>query len=146
MTITTSTVSPASETGRTRRGLRVRRIATAVAMAAAALGGSVVTAAPASAATAASFCFTFANPPSHTSYANRPVYLYQELPHGWEVVRSGYTGSNGCGSFYNLSAPYRYQVRAYLSTSYQTWDGWSAVAPGDGRGYYLGNNAVFRTR
>ncbi len=125
--------------------VRTRTAAVAVALAAAA-GTTVATAGPAAAASAVTFCFSFANPPTHSLYANRPVYLYQQLPHGWELYRSGYTGSNGCGTFYNTPQSAPVAVRAYTSTAYQTWDGWSAVAPAGSRTYYLGHNSVFRTR
>lgn len=41
-----------------------------------------ITASPASAATAVTFCFKFQNPPTFSSYANLPVFLEEQLPHG----------------------------------------------------------------
>ena len=108
--------------------------------------GTVTTTANAS--SAVSFCFTFANPPTHSAYANRPVFLYYKAPHGWEYLgRSGYTGSNGCGTFYNTPTNVQLAVRAYTSTAYQTWDGWSQyLAPSGSGGANLGNGMVYRTR
>lgn len=126
---------------------RVRTALVATALAAAATAGTVATAAPASAASAVTFCFTFANPPTFTTYANRPVFLYYAAPHGWQYLRSGYTGANGCGTFYNVSTSNAVAVRAYLNTTYQTWDGWApSTAPAGGGSYYLGKGQVYRTR
>ena len=128
---------------RTRTGTAV--VATALAVAA--VSGTVATATPASAASAVTFCFSFANPPTFTTYANRPVFLYFKAPHGWEYLRSGTTGANGCGTFFNTSTSNALAVRAYVSTTYQTWDGWAPYsAPAGGGSYYLGKGQVYRTR
>jgi hypothetical protein len=144
MSITT-TPTAAGET-KPRIG-RLRRFGTAVLMAAAVIGGSVATAAPASAASAVSFCFTFANPPAHSAYANQPVYLNEKLPHGWDLRYSGRTNASGCGTFYNTNTANPLWVRAYTSTAYQTWDGWTPYYANAGAGgVNLGKGMVYRTR
>jgi hypothetical protein len=126
---------------------RVRKAAAVLALTAAAGATALVNAPAASAASAVSFCFTFANPPAHSAYANRPVYLYAQLPHGWDLVKSGTTNASGCGTFYNTPTNTKLMVRAYTATAYQTWDGWSQYyAPTGSAGYSLGKGMVYRTR
>lgn len=102
----------------------------------------------ASAASAVSFCFKYSNPPTFSAYANKPVFLYYKAPHGWEYLgRSGYTGSNGCGTFYNTPTNVQLAVRAYTSTPYMAWDGWSQYASNTGSGSnFLGHGNVYRIR
>ena len=103
---------------------------------------------PASAATAVRFCFTYSNPPTFSAYANKPVFLYYKAPHGWEYLgRSGSTGANGCGTFYNTPTNVQLAVRAYTSTPYMAWDGWSQYSSHTGAGTnHLGNGNVYRIR
>lgn len=145
--MTTTTAKVAATDAPTQRTSRLRRFGAAVVMAAAVFGGTVATAAPASAASAVSFCFTFANPPAYSAYANQPVYLYQKLPSGWNLVSSGRTNSSGCGTFYGTNTNSQLSVRAYTSTAYQTWDGWTPyyANPGAG-GVNVGKGMVYRTR
>jgi hypothetical protein len=129
-----------------RRALR--RALTAFLLSFGLIAGLSAMAAPAQAATAVSFCFKFANPPSFSTYANRPVFLYYKAPHGWEYLgRSGQTNSNGCGTFYSTPTNVQLAVRAYSNTQYQTWDGWSQYLANTGSGTAnLGSGLVYRTR
>jgi hypothetical protein len=139
-----------SEPRQGRRSPRraVRRALTALLLSLGLVTGLGAIAAPAQAASAVSFCFKFANPPTFSTYANRPVYLYYKAPHGWEYLgRSGYTNWNGCGTFYNTPTNARLAVRAYVNTTYQTWDGWSQYSSSTGSGgANLGKGLVYRTR
>ena len=148
-----STIAPHQDATDTRRSLstggRFRRMLVGVLLALGMSVGTVATVAvPAQAASAVSACFTFANPPTHSAYANRPVFLYYKAPHGWEYLgRSGYTGSNGCATFYNTPTNVQLMVRAYINTQYQTWDGWSQYYANTGTGgANLGRGMVYRTR
>ena len=131
-----------------KKPTRIRKMALASLATLSTLGATAaLDASPASAATAVTFCFRFQNPPNFTSYANRPVYLYDQLPHGeWRLLRSGSTNASGCGTFYNTNPTVPLAVRAYTSTAFQTWDGWSQIA-GVGNGTSnLGTGNVWRTR
>lgn len=132
---------------------KIRTITLAALTGLATIGATAaLPAAPTSAATSVTFCFDFANPPSWTDYANRPVYLYDALPSGeLRLIRTGTTNAAGCGTFYNTNPTVRMYVRAYIATAYQTWDSWSAWSashpanPGNG-GVNLGTGLVNRTR
>ena len=149
---TQTTTQPQQSTSESPRGRSPRRIVRRALMALLLSLGLVTgvgaMAAPAQAASAVSFCFKFANPPTFSTYANRPVFLYYKAPHGWEYLgRSGYTNSNGCGTFYNTPTNARLAVRAYVNTQYQTWDGWSQYSSYTGSGgANLGKGLVYRTR
>jgi hypothetical protein len=151
-TQTTTTTEIQDSTPEARQGRSPRRILRRALMAfLLSLGlvtGLSTMAAPAQAASAVSACFKFANPPTFSTYANRPVFLYYKAPHGWEYLgRSGYTNWNGCATFYNTPTNARLAIRAYVKTPYQTWDGWSQYSSNTGwGGENLGRGLVYRTR
>jgi hypothetical protein len=129
-----------------RRALR--RALTAFLLSLGLIAGLSAMAAPAQAASSVSFCFKFANPPTFSTYANRPVFLYYKTPHGWEYLGTrGTTNSAGCGTFYGTPTNVQLAVRAYVNTQYQTWDGWSQYLANTGSGgASLGHGLVYRTR
>ncbi len=155
-TLTTPATTPAStETAPTpaaparRSRSRVRRLVVAMMMALGLLGTLSVTAPPANAASSVGACFTFANPPTHSKYAGYPVYLYYKATNGqWLQYQNrwGYTNSAGCATFYNTPTGVQLAIRAYTSTAYMTWDGWSSIAYPGSAGAQLGNFMVYRTR
>ena len=105
-------------------------------------------AAPTAAATSVTFCFKYANPPSFSAYATKPVYLYEVRPNGQagRLLRSGSTNASGCGTFYNVDGSTAVAVYAY-TTGVQTWEGWSQYSAAIGRGpANLGTGMVYRTR
>lgn len=126
----------------------LRRVVVSLLLSLGLVTGLSAMAAPAQAASAVSFCFKFANPPTFSTYANQPVYLYYKAPHGWEYLgRSGTTNAYGCGTFYSTPTNVQLAVRAYTSTQFQTWDGWSQYVSNTGSGTAgLGNGLVYRTR
>lgn len=148
-TQTTTQTETASSEDRPQRSARrtLRRALMALLLSVGLLTGLSTMAAPAQAASAVSFCFKFANPPAFTTYANRPVFLYFKAPHGWQYMGSGTTDANGCGTFYGTPTNVQLAVRAYVNTTYQTWDGWSQYVSNTGTGRAnLGNGLVYRTR
>ena len=139
--------SSAPRRGRSPRHT-LRRALTALLLSLGLVTGLGAMTAPAQAASAVSVCFKFANPPTFSTYSNRPVYLYYKAPHGWEYLgRSGNTNASGCATFYNTPTNVRLAVRAYMNTQYQTWDGWSQYSSNTGSGgANLGRGLVYRTR
>ena len=102
---------------------------------------------PASAATSVTFCFDFQNPPVFSDYASKPVFLYDQLPHGeWRLLRQGWTNASGCGTFYNTNPTVPMLLKAYTTTAYQTWESpYYTVRTGSGA-VNMGTLPVFRTR
>jgi len=103
----------------------------------------------ASAATSVTFCFKYANPPSFSVYANKPVTLYEVRPNGQagRALRTGSTNASGCGTFYNVDGSTAVAVYAKTSTAYQTWEGWSQYSAPIGNGSAnLGTGLAYRTK
>jgi len=136
----------ARHTGDTIMKNTIRKTIAALALLVTVGGTTQMIGAPsASAATAVTFCFNYANPPTHTIYANRPVYVGWWSGNTW-TMRQGTSNSAGCGTFWNLPATQTTYVLAETATAFQTWSsGWIGFQPGN----YMGNTGtrpVFRTR
>jgi hypothetical protein len=101
--------------------------------------GLGVTAQPAAAASAVSFCFREPTSPMGAvgaPYANKPVYLMRWAPwaNKWVHERSGSTNASGCGTFFNTAtAPYL-RVQAYLPTRTGVFSAWTPRYANSGSG------------
>lgn len=124
----------------------LRKAVTATALTAALVsGGAMTMAAPAQAATAVSFCFTWAQ--TGAAYSGYPVFLYSVDGTGRAIsqLRSGRTNSSGCGTFSSTPSGVQLRVFAGVGAGGHYWSGqtpsWATAGTG---GVWLGYGRVYQ--
>ncbi len=112
------------------------RIAALAVVLLAPLGGVVMQASPAAAATQTTACFKWS---SGAAYANQPVYLMTWDGAKWVSARNGKTNASGCGTFYSVPSNKYVTVKAYkafgdANIGLAMFEGWAPryANPGSG--------------
>jgi hypothetical protein len=94
----------------TSTGLR-RKITSALVALSLVAGMIGAMAEPTHAATQVTACYQW---DTGAAYANQPVSLVQWNGSSWVPIRSGRTGGNGCGTFYNVPSNVYVSMRVHL--------------------------------